>query len=227
MLKYEIDQVPEDLQNFYTKDEKSGKFRLNVEGVVPATEYEGVKTKLSEFRSTNITLKKQLEELSDFEAVVGSDKSVTKDGVKQTIESLVQNRVSQMKQQYDTTLTEKEKKLMSAHQRLSEVLISDAVKAAAIGHGVVATAVDDVIARAKSQFKVDDEYRVVSVNSEGDANGNPLNIETFVAQLKERAPHLFARSEGTGNPFPRNRSATAAAQPEQSRASRLAQFAKK
>jgi hypothetical protein len=226
MLKYEIEQVPEELQTFYVKDEKTGKFRLNAEGVVSASEFENVKSKLSEFRSSNITLKKQLEELSDFEAVVGTDKTVTKDGVKNTIESLVQNRVQQMKSQFDTTLMEKEKKLASAHNRLSEVLISDAVKAAAIGHGVVPTAVDDVIARAKSQFKVDEDYRVISASSEGDADGNPLVIETFVSQLKERAPHLFARSEGTGSPFPRNR-ATTTAQPEQSRASRLAAFAKK
>jgi len=225
MLKYELETVTDDLAPFYTKDEATGRFRLQAEGVVPLTEHEATKAKLSEFRTTNNALKRQLEELSDFEKVVGTDGKVTKDGVKTTIENLVQARTQQMRQQYDGTLAEKEKALVSAGTKLGDLLISDAVKAAALSHGVVATAVDDVVARARAQFKVDEEFNVVSVTTNGDASGNPLTIATFVAGLKENAPHLFARSEGTGS-FMRSRS-TSPAQHERSSRSRLADFVRK
>lgn len=225
MLKYELDTVPEELTKFYQKDEATGKFRLLVDGVVPQTQFEETKTKLNEFRNTNNALKKQLEELSDFEQVVGADGKMTKDGVKTTIENLVQARVQQLKQKLEADLAEKEKLVNQYHSRLSEVLISDAVKAAALSHGVVSTAIDDVVARARTTFKVDENLKVISVSSEGDADGNPLNVESFVASLKEKAPHLFARSEGTGT-FNRSRS-TINNVPDLSRGQRLAQFAKK
>lgn len=223
MLKFEVEAVPEGLDQFYTKDETSGKFRLAVEGVVPETEVKGLKEKVNTFRNDNITLKRQLEELGDFEAVVGADGKVTKDGVKNTIEGLVQNRTSKMKQDYEVALAEREKQMVSMSARLEEVLIADAVKAAALSHAVVPTGVDDVLARARRAFKVV-EGKVVSTTNSGDGQGNPLTIETFVTALKSEAPHLFVKSEGTGQ-FNRSRQQNDATN-QPSRATRLAGFAK-
>jgi hypothetical protein len=224
MLKFETETVPEGLESYYTKNEETGTFRLQVEGVVPELEFKSVKEKVNAFRNDNITLKKQLEAFADFEAVVGADGKVTKDGVKSTIETLVQNRVSQMKQTLEAQISEREEALRKTNSRLEDVLIADAVKAAAMNHAVVPTAIDDVLARARRQFKVE-EGKVVSVNSSGDSSGQPLTIESFVAGLKQNASHLFAKSEGTGT-FNRSRNAVPAAN-EQSRNARLAGFLKK
>jgi len=224
MLKFETDNVPAGLEEYYAQDEASGKFKLKVEGVVPELEFKAVKEKVNAFRNDNIALKRQLEELGDFEAVVGADGKVTKEGVKNTIETLVQNRVQQMKQTLESQISEREDALRKVSTQLEDVLISDAVKAAALNHAVVSSAIDDVLARARRQFKVQDG-KVVSANSAGDASGNPLTIESFVTGLKASAPHLFAKNEGTGT-FNRSRT-TVPPTNEVSRNSRLAAFSKK
>lgn len=204
MLKYQVDAVTDDIAQFYAKNESTGKYVLQVEGVVAQSDHEELKTKLSEFRSSNNTLKKQLEEFAEFEQVVGANGKGTKDGVKNTIEALTQARTQQMKAEFDKMLSDKETRLKNATHRLMEVLVSDAVKAAALSHGVTKTAVDDVVTRARAKFTVNEDFKVVCSAQDGDKDGNPLTIETFVASLKDTAPHLFAPSQGTGG-FNRSR----------------------
>lgn len=226
MLKFETEAVPEGLENYYQKDDTSGKFRLKVEGVVPEAEHRSIKDKVNSFRNDNVALKRQLEELVDFESVVtGTDGKVTKDGVKNTIETLVQNRVAQMKHTLETQIAEKDEALRKTSTKLEDVLIADVIKSAALTHAVIPGGIEDVMYRARKQFKIDNG-NVVSVNAAGDANGNPLTIDSFVAGLKQTAPHLFAKSEGTGT-FNRTRTSQPTQGPEVSRALRLQGFAKK
>jgi hypothetical protein len=221
MLKFEVDSVPEGMDKFYTKDETSGKFMLQVDGL---DDVKSTRTKVNQFRTENIALRKQLEEFAEFEQVTEAEGKGTKEGVKNTIEALVNNRTTQMRTAHETALAEKDKALAAATARLEQVLIADAVRAAALDHGVVKTGVDDVLARAGRMFKVVDG-NVKSVDNAGDDKGNPLTISSFVSSLKTSAPHLFAQSEGTGS-FSRSRSSTPSTT-EKSRGARLAEFAKK
>lgn len=221
MLKFEVETIPEGMESYYTKDGDSGKFRLQVEGY---EDVKAAKTKTKEFRDANIALKKQLEEYAEFESMVDSGGKGLKEGFKSTLENLVQNRTAQMKQALEAALAEKDTALAATNARLEQILIADAVKAAALEHGVVKTGVDDVLARASRQFKVV-EGQVKPVDEAGDDKGNPLTIQSYVAALKTSAPHLFAQSEGTGT-FPRSRSSTPTTN-EKSRSARLAGFATK
>lgn len=222
MIDFETDNVPEGMENLYTKDETSGKFRLNVKGVVPETEVQELRKKNKEFRDSNITLKQQLEKLSDFEAVMGAKEGTGADGVKETIEKLLQSRTQEMKSKYESDLTETKKALAERDALLEELLLTNAVKTAAMSHGVATTAVDDVVFRAKGKFKVVDG-KLKPTTAEGDSEGNPLTVDSFVAGLKNSAPHLFPQNQGTGM-FQRSRNSTTT-QPNRSNGALLADLA--
>lgn len=206
----DINAINEAHRDFY--EQKDGKFVLKVNGVVP-------KAKLDEFRQENITLKQKLEELDGMDLVADA-KSGKK--VKETIEELAQKRVQTMKSTFETEKAELSTKLTKKQQKLENLLISDTVKAAAISAGVQETALEDIIARVKSKFRVDEEDNVVPVDDIGDNEGKPYTIRTYITDLKTKAPHLFKQSQGTGV-FGKTRGSSPST-PERSRQERLAGF---
>jgi hypothetical protein len=217
MLKYEVTaeaDIPENLKEFYANED--GVFRLKVDGVVP-------KTKLDEFRNENISLKKKIEELDGMEMVADAK---TGKKTRETIDELVMKRTDTMRSTFETTKKELEDKLNRKQKRLQDLLISDAVKAAAISAGVVDTAIDDVISRVSRAFTVNDEDNVVAVDGALDSNGTPYTINSYVTELKaKKAPHLFKTSTGIG--VPGRTRGSASHQPEKSRQERLAAFVTK
>jgi hypothetical protein len=223
MLKMEVTEVPTGLETYYKQE--GDKFVLQVDGAVPKTQYDAINLKVKEFRESNDTLKARMEELGGLELVADAKAGVK---VKDTIEQLVQTRVGSMKSKFEQDLTAEKQAKSKYFTRLADALLNDAVKTASMSHGVAAVAVDDVLGRVRSMFKVDEvdgDLKVVPAVEGGDEHGNPWTIDTYVASMKTKAPHLFQPSQGTGT-FNRSRGQSPT-KPEASRSQRLAGFFKK
>lgn len=195
MLKYQTNEIPAGLEQYY-EDAGDGSFKLKVEGVVPTTEVETHKTKLKEFRDTNIALKKQVDELARFEQMFKSGE-FSSDKLNQKIEEQALQRAADMKAAYEASISELNTKLGSASSHLERVVVTNAVSAAALKHGVQETALDDVLARAASTFTAVDG-QISAKDGLLDAKGNKLTVDGWMATLAEKAPHLFTASRGAG-----------------------------
>lgn len=214
-----LDAVPEQVREFY--EPKDGKFTLRVEGVVP-------KTRLDEFRDTNIALKRQLEELTTrFDGVDPekyrelSDKAQRERDRKLIdagkVDELVNERVSSMKAAYETQIQARDAELAKSRQHLESLVIDNGIRDAAAKAGVRPTAIEDVLLRGRTLFRLQDGK---AVPMDGDKpiygkNGDPMMIDEWVSSLSDRAPHLFEQSTGAGS-----RNASGNANPGAGRVSR-------
>ena len=204
MLKLETNEVPEGLEAYY-EDTGTGVFKLKVDGAVPANQHSELKTKLSEFRNTNVELKKRVEQLAAFEEMFKSGE-FSSDKLQAKVEALALERASQMKAAYDEQLTTLTKTLQGEQSRLANIVMSDAVSKAALKHGVSDTAIEDVLSRARTAFKVEDG-QLTAADNNLDAKGNKVTLDSWMAGLATAAPHLFQASRGTsaikpGKPTP-------------------------
>lgn len=200
MLKMIEQTVPVGLETYYEPTD-TGAFRLKVVDAVPLAEVETLKQKNKEFRDTNISLLKENEKYKGFSQVFGSD-TVSADKLQEKIDALANARVGslteQMKTSYDTRVNELNDKLSKAGSKLSELTLGSEVVKAAADHGVISTALEDVIFRAKNAFVVNEEGVVNFKEEKLDGNGKPYSVATWMQEMKTKAPHLFAPSQGTG-----------------------------
>lgn len=206
MLKFKIaklEDVIEAHRGFYTQGE-DGAFYLNVEGAVQ-------RERLDEFRNTNVDLMKKLDRFKgiDPEKVAEILENERKIAEKKfvdagDIEGLVNSRIAAMKEDYENKLKTLGSQFSTANRQLETLLIDNEVRAHAIKIGVTATAVDDVLLRAKTVFKVEDG-RPVAKNEKGEViygkdGQSSLAVGEWIGGLKEAAPHLFQPSQGSGAP---------------------------
>jgi len=198
-----LDSVDKSLHTLYETGQ-DGKFYLSVEGMVP-------NERLVEFRNTNIELKKALEKFDGvdpekYKTLSKREKEIMEGKLIEQgkLDEVVGERVKGMKTEYDGKITELTNKLKTSDGRLASVLIDSSVKSAAIALGVLPTAVDDVVLRAKSVFQIRDG-EAVAVNDRGDViygtdPSKPLSIDEWVKALKTKAGHLFEGMRGSGAP---------------------------
>lgn len=203
MLKMITDAVPVGLESYYTSQE-DGQFRLNVEGAVPVTEYESIKTKNKEFRDSNIALLKEKEKYQSFATLVGGD--LTPEKFNEKVDTLVSSRIGSltenMKTNYETKIKELETNYGKSSSRLSELVLGSEVTKIATEHGVLSSALEDVMLRAKNAFVVDNG-ELKFKEEKLDAEGKPYSMSAWIQEQKQRAPHLFAPSQGTGPTRPK------------------------
>lgn len=199
-----LDGLSDELKKLYVQ--KDGKFHLDVEGVVP-------KDRLDEFRNNNIELKKQLDEITgkykdiDPEQVrelLKQDKALKEKKLLDAgkVEELLEERTKAMKADYDTkikALTEKDEKATSQLERL---LVDNTIQAEAVKAGVRETAMEDVLLRGRSRYKVQDG-KAVPVSPDGKIiygkdGTSPESMTEWLGGLSSAAPHLFNPSTGGG-----------------------------
>jgi hypothetical protein len=208
-LQFELDSVeglPADVAKEYIKGDDN-KFRLDVPGVVPSA-------RLAEFRDNNIQLKKDLEkfkgidpakysDLAKLESMV-ADKSLLDAG---KVEELVAGRIGTMKVEYEGQVDQLKTQISTSNRQLESLLIDSSVRAAATpteGPQALPSAVDDLLLRAKTVFRIVDGV-AVPIDSKGQviygANGtDPMSITEWMKGLHKNAPHLFAASKGGDAP---------------------------
>jgi len=87
----------------------------------------------------------------------------------------------------------------AANVKLNQLIVSHAVRGAAIEGKVVDTAVEDVLSRAAAVFKVDDEGKVVPIDGTFGKDGKTLMTPfEWVDGMRDKAPHWFPAAQGAG-----------------------------
>jgi hypothetical protein len=195
MLKLETDAVPSGMEQYY-EDAGNGLFKLKVEGAVPVSEHEKLKAEVKEFRNNNIELKRKNESLSTFEKMFQTG-DFSEEKLTAKIEAEAERKAQALKAHLEQQLSEKETALTTTTNRLSELALKTAVTTVAIPNGVRKTALDDVLARAKTAFKVVDG-NIEAADGVLDAKGQKVTVESWLEVLATNAPHLFEDSSGAG-----------------------------
>ena len=158
-LKFEIDNIDtldEPLQQYYTKGD-GGKYYLEVDGAVS-------KSKLTEFRDNNVKLMKQLEtfksiDIDEYNKLKDDALNGSKLG-KEEVDKLINDRVKNMRSQFESESNNLKSELKVSKKQLETLLVDSAIRQASSKIGVLSSAIDDVVLRAKSVFKVEDGVAV-------------------------------------------------------------------
>lgn len=192
-----------------------GKYHLDTE------EDAETKAKIKEFRDNNVKLLKEKEELEKKLASLGDPADIEKMKKKiqaiddkQMIEAgkldeLVAQKVERMKIDYEnqlnamkTALEKKDTDLLKLNDRLSEVLIdSEITRAVTAVGGVRKEALQDLIARGKRVWKLEDGKPVPKEGDKtlyGKDGKSILTFDEWAAIQFETAPFLFEASAGSG-----------------------------
>jgi len=207
-LKFMLDSLEgldESVAALYTEHD-DGKFYLEVDGAV-------AKGKLDEFRNNNIELLKKLESFKDIDpkkykeaqdelARIQAEKDKGSVIPKEQVDKLVADRVAEMQSEYEAKLQQAQEANGTMSRQLESLVIDSAVRKAATDTKVLPSAVDDVLLRAKTTFKVVDGTAIPH-----DSNGNivygkdgssPMGIGEWMGKLAKDASHLFEGSQGSG-----------------------------
>ena len=207
-LKYKIkskDEVPAEMQSLYV--EREGAWMLDVEGAAD-------KTKLDEFRSTNVTLMKERDELKTrFEGIdpdevrkLAQEKKALEEQQRlkagefdKVLEARLKTAKGEWEKQFSTVSAERD----ALNTRLTSIQIDQAVVLEATKRGLRATALPDITARARTTFKL-----VNGVPQAFEADGQtvrsgkdgvtPMTLAEWVDAQVSDAPHLFESNAGGG-----------------------------
>ena len=198
----DINTVNEPQRGLYEQIE-GGKYRLNVEGAVP-------REKLDEFRNNNIDLMNKLETFKGIDPkkyteLLGLEQRVTDKQLVDSgkIEEVVATRIATLKQEHETTVADLTQRLDVSNKQLESLVIDSAVRVKALESGVLPTAVDDVMLRARTTFKIVDGKAVPYHEGKpvyGKDGVNTMGVDEWITTLSKNAPHLFGQTKGGGAP---------------------------
>jgi hypothetical protein len=197
--------VPAEQSALYV--ERDGAWFLDADGVVE-------KSKLDEFRTTNVTLLKERDDLKKrFEGIdpnefrqLADDKRKLEEAqqvkageVDKVIEARLKTARAEWEKQFAAVSTERD----TLHGRLTAIQIDQAVVTEATKRGLRPTAIPDVTSRARTNFKL-----VNGVPQAFEADGQtarmgkdgitPMTLAEWVDALVSDAPHLFESNAGGG-----------------------------
>lgn len=220
-LKYILDSLEglsEDLQKEYKKDEKTGKFHLDVSDAVP-------KSKLDEFRNTNISLKSKIEtvqaELDKFKDVdpekyqealkVLNDLEEKELIRKGDIEGVIASRLAAKDTEHKKQISQltannksSEETVKSLRSQLGNLRLESSLTKALSDVAVPRKgAFEDILSRAGHTWKLNEAGDgFIPKGADGDtlygADGTTeLTMKEWANQLTESAPHLFEESAGS------------------------------
>lgn len=177
------------------------------------TQVQGLKTKNGELIATQKTLKAELEKFNgiDPEAVRtilqrfadDEEQGLIKAG---KIDEVLAKRTERMNADWQKKLKAAEDngaKLKARADKLAERATNEAIIKAAAKAGALPEAVEDIVLRAKGAgFTIDDDGNVIAKNGDdvvlGKDGKTPLTPEEWAATLRESAPHLWPRAQGSG-----------------------------
>jgi hypothetical protein len=203
-LKFMLDNLEgldDSVAALYTKHD-DGKHYLEVDGAVS-------KSKLDEFRNNNVDLLRKLDGYKDLDpakyasmqtqiAELTREETIPAD----KLDEIVAERVGNLRNEYDGKINDFETVISTQSRQLEGLVIDSAVRKAATEGKVLPTAVDDVLLRAKSTFKVIDGAAVPH-DSKGSVvygkdGSSPMGIGEWMGKLSKDASHLFEGSSGGG-----------------------------
>jgi hypothetical protein len=126
------------------------------------------------------------------------------------IDEVFNRRTEALKKDYESRVKAQEERAnalegakTSAESKMKSLIIETMVRQAAAEVGLVPAALEDAIFRSKNVFALDDGLNPVAKASDGtiilgkDAK-TPLSTKEWLETMKEKAPHWFPGSTGTG-----------------------------
>jgi len=167
-LKFKLksrDEVPAELSSHYV--ERDGGWVLDVDGAVE-------KAKVEEFRTTNVALMRERDEL------------------KRRFERSESDQVQAIAQERDALTS-----------RLSAIQIDQAIVTEATKRGLRASAIPDITSRARSTFRLVNGFPQAfepdgQTARAGRDGVSPMNLAEWIDQQVSEAPHLFESNAGGG-----------------------------
>jgi hypothetical protein len=214
-LKYKYaskEEVPAEQAALYV--EREGAWLLDAEGVVEKARADEMRTKLEEFRSSNVSLiNENLELKKRFEGIdpeevkrLGEEKRQLEEEQRlkegkfaEVLETRLKNAKAEWEKQIHTVTGERD----AATARLTAIQVDQAVVAEATKRGLRATALPDIAARARQAFRLvngvpqsfEADGQTVRVGRDG---LTPMTLAEWVEALVGDAPHLFEANAGGG-----------------------------
>ena len=210
-LKVELDNldgVDESLHGLYIKGDDE-RFRLDVEAMPDVS---GIKNALNDERTKRKDLSAKLKKFDGVDLDYYNKVNEQKDlfakyeetgGVDETaINTQVESRVTKMREDHEGVIGDLNGKLHESNNRLSKIMVDQALTSVAMSAGVQEGAVEDILRRGKDVFKVVDGV-VVPQRGNGDTiygkdGVQALTQEEWMGELKNNAPHLFKPSRAAG-----------------------------
>ena len=207
-LKFKVkskDEIPAGLETHYV--ERDGAWVLDADGVAE-------KSKLDEFRSTNVALMKERDDLKKrFEGIdseevrrLGEEKQRLEEAqqlkageTEKVIETRVKAARGELERQVSALASERD----ALNSRLVTIQIDQGVVATATKRGLRATAIPDITSRARSVFRLvngvptafESDGQTVRVGKDGTS---AMNLEELIETQVSEAPHLFEGNAGSG-----------------------------
>ena len=212
--KSEVDALPEAVRGLYV--EKDGKFTLDVDGgLVTGQEALELKTKVREFRDTNIALMAEAEKLRPLatkfegvdpdeyktlkaEAALLKQKGVTSvNDIQGAIDKAVKAALEPVSAALTLEKTEREKATKLANDaKFRELVTADANKA-----GVAATAIRHVLREAEQVFELKEGALAPKAGVKHPTEPlKELTPNDWLQQLAKTDEYLFAQNLGSGAP---------------------------
>lgn len=199
------EEVPAEHLSLYT--ERDGAWVLDIEGAVD-------KAKLDEFRSNNVALMKERDELKQrFDGIDPEDVRKLAEEKRRLeeaqqlktgeIEKVVEGRVKAIKADLEKQLSTVTGERDALNARLVAIQIDQGVITAATKRGLRPTAMPDITARARTIFRL---VNGVPTAFEADDKSvrygkdglTPMTLEEWVDVQVSEAPHLFESNAGGG-----------------------------
>ncbi|MHB8523149.1 MAG: hypothetical protein ACYDH9_20685, partial [Limisphaerales bacterium] len=199
------DEVPAGLETHYV--ERDGAWVLDAEGAAE-------KSKLDEFRTTNVALMKERDDLKKrFEGIdpdevrrMAEDKRRLEEAqqlkageTEKVVETRVKAARGELERQVAAVTSERD----ALNSRLVTIQIDQGVVATATKRGLRATAIPDITSRARSVFRLvngvptafESDGQTVRVGKDGTS---AMNLEEWIETQVSEAPHLFEANAGGG-----------------------------
>ena len=186
------EEIPAGTESYY--EEKDGKFHLSVEGFTE-------KSRLDEFRESNISLKKQME---DIQSQLSQHEGIDPVQAREALEKVkgLENKELLEKGQFEEILKNKEVEYGGKIEQLTKH--AQAIQTAVNEVGSPqSSAIADILARAKNSWQIDDKGVLFCVDGSGKARYSEkgdtyLSPQEWAKELVQSAPHLFVSSVGGG-----------------------------
>ena len=207
-LKFKVkskDEVPAELSNLYV--ERDGAWLLDVDGAVE-------KSKLDEFRNTNVSLIKERDDLKKrYEGIDPDAVKALADEKRQLeeaqqlkageVEKVVENRIKGVKADLEKQIATLSGERDALTGRLTSIQIDQGVLTVATKRGLRPTAIPDITARARSIFRLvngvptafEPDGKTLRYGKDG---LTPMTLEEWVDAQVSEAPHLFESNAGGG-----------------------------
>jgi len=158
--------------------------------------------KWKEFQEKESAMAEQQRKLDDQELIDKGDVDTLIERRVQEVLAAKEKELSSLRGDHDGKVSGLQEQLNNYESQMSALVIDRELASLSADRGEAASAVEDVLTRGRTTFKVEDgrpvAYDVDGLKMYGEDAVTPLSVGEWLDGLSEKAPHLFNKSTGTG-----------------------------